>query len=167
MDIPPEKIRPCFVKTLRVIVLRSNSPLLARIIFKHMKTFISNIEEDTVANSSFRKVLFTTKLSQLVLMSLKPGEDIGEEVHEVDQFLRLEAGTGKAVLDGMEYNLTDGSAIVVPAGARHNIINTGSDDLKLYTIYTPPEHKDGTLHQTKTEALADIADHFDGKTSLE
>lgn len=131
-----------------------------------MNGYISNIEAETLANTNFRKVLFTAKHSQLVLMSILPGEDIGEEIHELDQFIRIEAGTGKAVLDGVESVIEDGTAIVVPAGAKHNIINTGADALKLYTIYSPPEHKDGTVHATKADAIADTEDHFDGKTSV-
>lgn len=117
-------------------------------------TYVKNLEKDTVENNYFRKVLNTTEKSQLVVMSLLPGEDIGEEVHDVDQFIRLEEGEGKAVLNGEEFNIEDDWAIVVPAGARHNIINTGDKPMKLYTIYTPPEHQDGTIHETKADALA-------------
>lgn len=121
-----------------------------------MNGYVVNIEEKTEQNGFFRQVLFTTKLSQLVVMALQPGEDIGEEVHEEhDQFIRVEEGTGKAILDGVESDLTDGSAVVIPAGAKHNVINTGDTVMKLYTLYTPPEHMDGTVHQTKAEALAD------------
>ena len=121
-----------------------------------------NIEEKTQANNYFREVLFTAKNCQLVVMSLKPNEDIGEEVHSLDQFLRVESGEGKAILDGEETKITDGSAVIVPAGAKHNLINTSdSIPLKLYTLYAPPEHRDGTIHQTKAEALADEADHFE------
>lgn len=131
-----------------------------------MKGFHSNIEQDSIENSNFRKVLYTGKHSQLVLMSLKPGEDIGVEVHnENDQFFRIEQGQGKCVIDGNEYELADGSAIVVPAGAEHNVINTSStDDLKLYTIYSPSHHKDGIVRATKEEALANEED-FDGQTT--
>jgi mannose-6-phosphate isomerase-like protein (cupin superfamily) len=130
-----------------------------------MKGFINNIEKDSIENRNFRKVLYTGKNSQLVLMSLRPGEDIGEEVHDVDQFFRIESGEGKAVLDGVEHPVSDGSAVVVPAGAMHNIINTSADlDLKLYTIYSPPNHKDGTVHVTKSEAEAN-EEHFDGATT--
>ena len=118
-------------------------------------TYVKNLEKDTVENDNFRKVLNTTEKSQLVVMSLLPGEDIGEEVHDVDQFIRLEEGEGKAVLNGEEFDIEDDWAIVVPAGARHNIINTGDKEMKLYTIYTPPEHKDGTVHPTKADAIAD------------
>ena len=126
-----------------------------------MSGYIVNIEEKTEANNYFREVLFTAPHSQLVVMSLKPGEDIGEEVHsDIDQFLRIESGEGKAILDGEETAIKDGSAVVVPAGVRHNIVNT-SDllVLKLYTVYSPPEHRDGTIHQTKADAVADEADH--------
>lgn len=115
--------------------------------------YINNLEKDTVNNDNFRKVLNTTEKSQLVVMSLLPGEDIGEEVHDVDQFIRLEQGKGKAVLNGEEFEIEDDWAVVVPAGATHNIINTGDSAMKLYTVYTPPEHKDGTIHKTKTEAM--------------
>lgn len=130
-----------------------------------MKGYISNIEKETIENNNFRKVLYTAKTSQLVLMSLKPGEEIGEEVHHLDQFLRIEAGKGKAVLDGIEHEIEDGSAIVVPAGAKHNIINGMDGEMKIYTIYSPPEHKDGVIHQAKEEAENDKEDHFDGKTT--
>jgi mannose-6-phosphate isomerase-like protein (cupin superfamily) len=124
-----------------------------------MTAYVTHIEEKTLKNNNFREVLKTTSRSQLVVMSLKPGEEIGMEVHnDVDQFLRIEAGTGKAVLDGKEYPLEDGSAVVVPAGVEHNFINTSKDqDMKLYSIYTPPEHPDGTIHATKAEA--DAAEH--------
>lgn len=131
-----------------------------------MKGFNANIEKDTVENSNFRKVLYTGKHSQLVLMSLKPGEDIGMEIHsENDQFFRFEQGEGKCVIDGNEYTVADGSAIVVPAGAEHNIINTSdSEDLKLYTIYSPAHHKDAIVRETKEEAEANEED-FDGATT--
>jgi len=129
-----------------------------------MKGYIANIEEVTKENNYFRKVLYTAKNSQLVVMSLKPGEEIGEEVHELDQFIRLEQGLGKAVLDGVEHEIKDDYAVVVPAGTKHNVINTGTEDMKLYTIYSPPEHKDGTVHKTKEEALRH-EEHFDGQTT--
>ena len=126
-----------------------------------MSGYIANIEDKTLANDKFREVLFTTPKSQLVVMALQAGEDIGEEVHEnVDQFLRIESGEGVAVLDGEETTIGDGSAIVIPAGVKHNVINRGSEMMKLYTIYTPPEHRDGTIHVTKAEAQADEADHY-------
>jgi mannose-6-phosphate isomerase-like protein (cupin superfamily) len=131
-----------------------------------MKGFSANIEKDTLANTNFRKVLYTGKHSQLVLMSLLPGEEIGMEVHmDNDQFFRFEKGEGKCVIDGNEYILADGSAIVVPAGAQHNIINTSAtEELKLYTIYSPAHHKDGVVRATKAEAAADSPE-FDGVTT--
>ncbi len=127
-----------------------------------MQNYLTNIEEKTVSNSFFRQVLFTSQHVQVVVMSLMPNEDIGEEVHEiVDQFLRIEQGEGKVVMDDVEHNIKAGDAIVVPAGARHNIINTSTENpLKLYTVYAPPHHKDGTIHETKKEAQADTADHL-------
>lgn len=131
-----------------------------------MKPFVSNIEKETLENDHFRKVLFTAHYSQLVVMSLKPGEDIGEEVHGLDQFIRLEQGVGKAVLDDVEYDIEDDWALVIPAGTKHNLINTGESAMKLYSIYTPPEHKDGVIHETKSQAKADHEnDHFDGKVT--
>ena len=130
-----------------------------------MKGYSDNIEKLSLENDNFRKVLYTTQRSQLVLMSLKPGEDIGEEIHEDnDQFLRIESGSGHAVLDGVDHHIADGSAVVVPAGVKHNVINTGVTPMKLYTIYSPAHHRDGTVHATKTEAESD-EEHFDGKTS--
>lgn len=113
-----------------------------------------DIEKKSIQNNYFREVLFTGPHSQLVVMALKPGEDIGLETHDdVDQFIRVEAGQGKAIMDGTEVQLADGSAIVIPAGTEHNVINTSqSEPLKLYTVYTPPEHPDGTIHKTKAEA---------------
>lgn len=132
-----------------------------------MDRFLVDIEEATIKNDSFRKVLFTAQNSQLVLMSLKPGEEIGAETHDLDQFIRVESGRGTARLNGKEYPIQDGSALVIPAGTRHNVINNGKEDaLKLYTIYSPPEHKDGTVHHTKQEAEADLNDHFDGETTV-
>lgn len=130
-----------------------------------MKGYVANIEQASLKNDYFRRVLYTATHCQLVVMSLKPGEDIGEEIHELDQFIRVEAGAGKAVLDGVEHALADGSAVVVPAGARHNIINSSADmPMKLYTLYAPPEHKDGMVHETKADAEA-AHEHFDGTTS--
>lgn len=126
------------------------------------KGYISNIEKETVENNHFRKVLYTGKYSQLVVMSLNPGEDIGEEVHQVDQFIRIERGRGKAILDGVEHDVEDDFAIVVPAGSTHNVINGSEGPMKLYTIYSPPEHKHTTVHATKEDAMADKEDHFDG-----
>jgi mannose-6-phosphate isomerase-like protein (cupin superfamily) len=131
-----------------------------------MKGFNANIEKDAIENTNFRKVLYTGKHSQLVLMSLKPMEDIGMEVHpNNDQFFRFEKGVGKCIIDGNEYSLGDGSVILVPAGAEHNVINTSAtDDLKLYTIYSPAHHKDGIVRATKEEANKD-GPEFDGVTT--
>lgn len=127
----------------------------------NMHGFVANIEELTSTNNNFRKVIYTGKYEQLVLMSLLPNEDIGVEIHDAtDQFLRIEKGAGKVVINGEEHLLKDGSAIVVPAGAKHNIINTSSTDtMKLYTVYSPPHHRDGVVHKTKEEAEADTTDH--------
>ena len=120
-----------------------------------MKGFTGNIEEQTEGNDFFRKVIFTAPHSQLVLMSLSPKEEIGEEVHGVDQFFRFEAGEGKVVIDGQESVVRDGWAVVVPAGTKHNVINTSeTQSLKLYTIYSPAQHREGTIHKTKEEATA-------------
>lgn len=130
-----------------------------------MKGYIQNIEKVTLENENFRTVLYTAKSSQLVVMSIPVGGDIGEEVHTLDQFLRIEQGEGKAILDGVETVITDGFAILVPAGARHNIVNTGTVPLKLYSVYAPPNHRDGVVHKTKEDAERDEGEHFDGKTS--
>ncbi|HLP43980.1 MAG TPA: cupin domain-containing protein [Candidatus Nanoarchaeia archaeon] len=130
-----------------------------------MKGYITNIEKDTIANENFRKVLYTDHNSQLVLMSLKPGEEIGEEVHGVDQFLRIEQGSGVAIIEGKSHDIADGSVIVVPAGTKHNVINGKDGAMKLYSLYMPPHHKDGTVHITKADAEADQGDEFDGKTT--
>ena len=131
-----------------------------------MKGFKSNIERDTLANNNFRKVLYSGKHLQLVLMNIKAGEEIGEEIHpDNDQFFRFESGTGKCVIDGNEYNLRDGDAIIIPAGAKHNIINTNDTaELKMYTIYAPPHHKDGIVRTTKEDAEKNEAE-FDGITT--
>lgn len=128
---------------------------------KYMAGFVLNIEEKTLQNNYFREVLCTGGHSQLVVMSLKPLEEIGEEVHmNVDQFFRIEAGQGKVIIDGLETVIKDGTAIVVPAGSKHNLINTSSKEaLKLYTIYSPANHPDGKIHKTKAEAMADEEDH--------
>lgn len=124
-----------------------------------MSGYITNIEEKTLQNENFREVLFTGPHSQLVVMSLLPSEEIGMEVHAVDQFIRIEEGKGKAILNGEEYTIEEDFAIVIPAGTQHNIINTSSEKrMKLYTIYSPPQHKDGTIHKTKAEAMADEED---------
>lgn len=129
-----------------------------------MQGYVINIEEASKQNINFRKVLYTAKFSQLVVMSLKPGEDIGMEVHDLDQFIRIEAGQGKAILNGVSHDVTDGSAIVVPAGAEHNVVNTGGADMKLYTVYSPPAHIDGLVHPTKAEAEKNDPP-YDGKTT--
>lgn len=131
-----------------------------------MHGFHADIEQATLANTDFRRVLYTGKHSQLVLMSLKPGEEIGMETHpDNDQFFRFEKGEGKCVIDGNEYELKDGMAIIIPAGAEHNVINTSAtEELKMYTIYSPAYHKDGIVRATKAEAEAD-APEFDGATT--
>ena len=129
-----------------------------------MKGFVQDIEGLAVENKDFRRVLYTAKNCQLVVMSLQAKEEIGAEVHHLDQFFRVEEGTGEAVLDGVRTTIRAGSAIVVPAGANHNIVNTGNVALKLYTIYSPPNHRDGVVHHTREEAEADN-EHFDGKTT--
>jgi len=131
-----------------------------------MRGFKTNIEKDTLDNENFRKVLYTAKHSQLVLMNLRPGEEIGTEIHlDNDQFFRFEKGQGKVIIDGNEYEVSDGSAVVVPAGAEHNVINTSNnEELKLYTIYSPAHHKDGIIRATKDDAEADSPE-FDGKTT--
>lgn len=131
-----------------------------------MKGYATNIEKDTLENNNFRKVLYTGKHSQLVLMSLRPREEIGMEVHEEnDQFFRFEKGQGKCIIDDNEYSVSDGMAIVVPAGAQHNVVNTSdAEELKLYTIYSPAHHKDGIIRATKEEAESNEAE-FDGVTT--
>jgi mannose-6-phosphate isomerase-like protein (cupin superfamily) len=127
--------------------------------------FNYDIERETVGNSDFRRVLYTGKHSQLVLMSLKPEEDIGLEVHgNTDQFFRFEEGNGVVTIDGKNYDVKDGSVVIIPAGAEHNVKNTGRGDLKLYTIYSPAEHRDKVVRKTKEEALAN-EEHFDGRTT--
>ena len=119
------------------------------------KGFESNIEKETIKNKNFRKVLYTGKNMQLVLMTLKPGEDIGMEKHDVDQFFRFEKGTGKVVVNGTQYKVKDGTGLIIPADSTHNIVNTGKTPLHLYTIYAPPHHADGTTQKTKEDALMD------------
>jgi mannose-6-phosphate isomerase-like protein (cupin superfamily) len=129
-----------------------------------MKGYIKNIEEITAENNDFRQVLYTAKNCQLVVMALKPKEEIGMEVHKLDQFFRVEEGTGEAILDGVHTAIKAGFAVLVPAGTNHNIINTGNIPMKLYTLYAPPNHRDGVIH--KTRAIAEKDDeHFDGKTT--
>jgi mannose-6-phosphate isomerase-like protein (cupin superfamily) len=129
-----------------------------------MKGYIKNIEEITAENNDFRQVLYTAKNCQLVIMALKPKEEIGMEVHKLDQFFRVEAGTGEAILDGVHTTIKAGFAVLVPAGASHNIVNTGSVPLKLYTLYAPPNHRDGVIQKTRSSAEKDD-EHFDGKTT--
>jgi len=129
-----------------------------------MKGFVQDIEDLAVKNDDFRRVIYTAKHCQLVLMALKPKEEIGAEVHKLDQFFRVEEGAGEAVLDGVRTAIRAGFAVVVPAGTKHNIINTGSVPLKLYTLYAPPNHRDGVVHHTRADAKADN-EHFDGKTT--
>jgi len=129
-----------------------------------MKGFVKDIEAIAIKNDAFRQVLYTAKNCQLVVMALKPMEEIGAEVHKLDQFFRVEEGTGEAVLDGVRTAISAGFAVLVPAGTNHNIINTGSVSLKLYTLYAPPNHRDGVVHPTRADAEADN-EHFDGKTT--
>ena len=129
-----------------------------------MKGYVQDIESIATANSNFRRVLYTAQNCQLVVMSLKPQEDIGAEVHKLDQFFRVEAGHGEAEIDGVRTPIEVGFAVIVPAGARHNIINTGTEPLKLYTLYAPPNHRDGAVHATRADAQADT-EYYDGRTS--
>ncbi len=129
-----------------------------------MKGFVQNIERLAIVNGDFRSVIYTAHHCQLVLMSIKPAGEIGAEVHKLDQFFRVEEGTGEAVLDGVKTAIHAGFAVLVPAGTHHNIINTGSVPLKLYTLYSPPNHRDGTVHHTREDAEADN-EKFDGKTT--
>ncbi len=129
-----------------------------------MKGFVQDIGSLAVRNAEFRRVLYTAKNCQLVVMALKPKEEIGAEVHKLDQFFRVEQGTGEAVLDGVRTAIQEGFAVLVPAGANHNIVNTGTVPLKLYTLYALPNHRDGVVHHTRADAEADD-EHFDGKTT--
>lgn len=146
----------------------AKSTIIYMFILNHtfMRGFHTNIEKDTLGNNAFRKVLYTTTHNQLVLMSLKPHEDIGMEIHpNNDQFFRFEQGQGKCIIDGNEYGLSDGTVIIVPAGSEHNIINiSDTEPLKMYTLYSPPHHKDGIVRITKEEAIADDPE-FDGVTT--
>jgi mannose-6-phosphate isomerase-like protein (cupin superfamily) len=129
--------------------------------------FITDIEDDTLRNKNFRKVLYTATNCQLVLMSIPPKGDIGEEVHEaIDQFIRVEKGKGKAIFNDMEHDISDGTAFIVPQGTKHNVINTGKTDLKLYSVYSPPNHMKDTVHRTKKDAERD-EEHFDGDTDVQ
>lgn len=128
-----------------------------------MKGFITNIEKETLENTDYRRVLYTAKNSQLVLMNLQPGEEIGEEIHKLDQFIRLEQGEAKLVLNKEDEHIVKAEdAMIIPAGTWHNVINTGDQELKLYSVYAPPEHKDGTVHKTKAD---EVEEHFDGVTT--
>lgn len=129
-----------------------------------MKGFVKDIESIAIKNEDFRQVLYTAKNCQLVVMALKPKEEIGVEIHTLDQFFRVEEGMGEAILDGVHTAIKAGFAVLVPAGANHNIVNTGNVPLKLYTLYAPPNHRDGVVHHTSTEAEKDN-EHFDGKTT--
>jgi mannose-6-phosphate isomerase-like protein (cupin superfamily) len=146
----------------RKVLSKSNAYEIGEI----MKGYVTNLEQETRKNTDFRRVLYTGKHSQLVLMSLAPMEEIGEETHEdVDQFFRFEEGEGKVTIDGKEHVVKDGSGVVVPAGAKHNVSNTSKTrSLRLYTIYSPPEHQDGVVRHTKKDAMAS-EEHFDGKTT--
>ena len=129
-----------------------------------MKGFVKDIENIAVKNAEFRRVLYTAKNCQLVVMALRPQDEIGAEVHTLDQFFRVEEGSGEAIIDGARTAIAAGFGIIVPAGARHNIVNTGSAPLKLYTIYSPPNHRDGVVHHSRADAEADN-EKFDGKTT--
>lgn len=129
-----------------------------------MKGYIDNIEQKTRDNTAFRTVLYTARYTQLVAMRIEPHGEIGEEVHGVDQFFRIEAGKGLAIIDGVEHAIEDGSAVIVPAGATHNIVSTSDEPLLLYTLYSPPHHRDGVIHPTKADAEAD-SEEFDGRTT--
>ena len=127
-----------------------------------MKGYKTNIEKATLENTDYRRVLYTAPHSQLVLMCLQVGQEIGEEVHGLDQFIRFEEGSGKIILDGVEQAVEGDDAVIIPKGTRHNVINAGTGPLKLYTIYSPPEHKDGTIQHTKAD---EREEHFDGQTT--
>ncbi len=130
-----------------------------------MKGFVQDIEALTLGNATFRKVLYTSKEMQLVLMTIQPGDEIGEEVHDdVSQFFRFEAGEGEVWIDGVCHKVKADDSAIVPSGARHNVKSTGGEPLRLYTIYSPPEHIDGTVHETSADARA-AHEHFDGRTS--
>ncbi len=129
-----------------------------------MKGYVADIEKETEDNDNFRKVLYTARNSQLVVMSINPGEEIGEEIHDLDQFIRIEDGKGKVILNDIEHEIKDDYGVVIPAGVKHNVVNNGDKPLKLYTIYSPPEHRDGVLHKTREEAMEDD-EHFDGNTT--
>jgi len=130
---------------------------------KETKGFHINIEDETVKNKDYRRVLYTAEHCQLVLMSIEPGDEIGEEVHKVDQFIRSDGGSGVSIINGYEQKFANGDAVIVPAGAKHNIINTGKERLQIYTVYSPPQHLKDTLQKTKAD---EKEDHFDGKTNI-
>ncbi len=127
-----------------------------------MKGHITNIEQNTLENEDYRRVLYTAKNMQLVLMSLKPGEEVGEEVHNVDQFVRIEQGDAVVILDGEKHAMEKDFSVIIPAGTKHNVINSGGTDLKLYALYAPPEHKDGVVDKAKED---EKEEHFDGETT--
>lgn len=127
-----------------------------------MKGYVANIEKATLENENYRTVLYTAKNSQLVVMTIQPGDEIGMEVHELDQFIRIEAGQATVTLDDVDHAVEDDWAVVIPAGTNHNVVNTGDVPLKLYSVYSPPEHKDGTIHATKAD---EKEEHFDGVTT--
>jgi len=127
-----------------------------------MKGFVNNIEQLTLNNSDYRRVLYTAKNSQLVLMNIQPGDEIGEETHHLDQFLRLEQGSGQIILDDVKHDISENFAAVISSGTKHNVINTGTVEMKLYSVYSPPNHKEGTVHTTKN---AEQEEHFDGTLS--
>ncbi len=127
-----------------------------------MTGYITNIEKATLENTDYRRVLYTAKNSQLVLMHIQPGDEIGEETHHLDQFIRIEEGEATVTLDGVDHALSAEFAVVIPAGTRHNVVNSGDIGLKLYSLYSPPEHKDGTVHPTKED---EKEEHFDGVTT--
>ena len=130
-------------------------------------SYINNIEKETLENTNFRKVLYTSKFMQLVVMNILVGQDIGMEVHNIDQFIRIEKGNAKSILNSIERELMDGDVIIIPAGTEHNIVNTGNEDLKLYTVYATPNHKKDTIHITKADAIKDEeSDVYDGITDL-
>jgi mannose-6-phosphate isomerase-like protein (cupin superfamily) len=127
-----------------------------------MKGLVTNIEKATLENENYRQVLYTGMSSQLVLMTIQPGDEIGSETHDLDQFIRIEAGQAVVTLDGVNHDVEDDWAVVIPAGTEHNVVNNGDEPLRLYSIYSPPEHKDGTVHATKAD---DKEEHFDGVTT--
>lgn len=127
-----------------------------------MRGYVLNIEQETLGNNYYRRVLYTAKHSQLVLMCIQPGDEIGEEIHHLDQFIRIEEGEGKVYIDDNEYDVKKEFAVIIPEGAKHNVVNTGTIPLKLYSMYSPAEHKDGTIHKTKAD---EKEEHFDGKTT--